>query len=39
MLKEIKDKIVEVFNTGIHAVLNYFELDVDVKVRTTVKML
>ena len=38
-LKEIKEAIVEVFNTGIHAVLNYFELDVSVKVNTKVKLL
>jgi hypothetical protein len=39
MLKEIKEAIVEVFNTGIYAVLNYFELDVSVNVNTTVKLL
>ena len=39
MLREIKEAIVKVFNTGIYAVLNYFELDVDVKVRTTVRLL
>ena len=39
LLKEIKEAIVEVFNTGIHAVLNYFELDVDVNVNTTVRLL
>ena len=38
-LKELKDKIVEVFDAGIHSVLNYFELDVKVKVNTKVKLL
>ena len=38
-LKKIKDTIIEIFDTGVHSVLNYFELDVNVKVHTTVKLL
>ena len=38
-LTKIKDTIVEIFDAGVHSVLNYFELDVNVKVRTTVKLL
>ena len=39
MLMELKDKIVEIFDAGIYSVLNYFELDVTVKVNTKVKLL
>jgi hypothetical protein len=38
-LKKMKDKIVEIFDAGIYSVLNYFELDVTVKVNTKVKLL
>jgi len=38
-LKKMKDKIVEIFDAGIYSVLNYFELDVKVKVNTKVKLL
>ena len=38
-LIKIKNKIVEIFNSGLNSVLEYFELDVNVKVRTTVKLL
>ena len=38
-LKKIKDTIVEIFDAGVHSVLNYFELDVSAKVRTTVNLL
>ena len=38
-LKKMKDKIVEIFDAGIYSVLNYFELDVKVKVNTKVTLL
>jgi hypothetical protein len=38
-LKEIKDRIVKVFDDGINSVLNYFELDVKVKVNKRIKLL
>ena len=38
-LINLKDRIVEIFNSGLNSVLEYFELDVDVKVRTTVRLL